>query len=274
MRKDYKPVADELAELDEDGYVEEFWSRQWDGRHESPPSEDVPHREEYRIMQPFLQKLPKGARILDAGCGMGEWTVFLTDLGFDVIGLDVSERTLGRLKDLLPKYNFNVGDIRKTEYADGTFDACFSWGVFEHFERGLSDCIREAARILSPGGFLFVSVPFQNWRHILRDSGPLAAWDELFDSQTGYATDVRFYQWRLTKAELHRELAIADLVVHRVTETSKEHGVHRWMQWDFTWFKEGSLSFRLVRRVFSYILPAKYISHMILAVAQKPPVTS
>ena len=33
---------------------------------------------------------------------------------------------------------FMVETIRKTGFADGYFDAYFSWGVFEHFENGLS----------------------------------------------------------------------------------------------------------------------------------------
>ena len=51
-------------------------------------------RPEYRVMAPYLRQLPPSARMLDGGCGLGEWTVNLSRLGYRVLGLDISEETV------------------------------------------------------------------------------------------------------------------------------------------------------------------------------------
>ena len=269
MRKDYIPAKSYTGTTDEISFVEDFWTRRWENRSEIPASGLVSRREEYRIMQPYLRALPVGSRILDGGCGMGEWTVFLADQGFEVAGLDISRATISRLKTLLPEYTFRWGDLRRTEFSDSTFDAYFSWGVFEHFENGPGDCIGEAFRILKPGGLLFISVPFHNRRLIVHGtrhrgkSGP----PPVLQGNPGHSD--RFYQWRFTQPELRRELEDRSFRVHGVRPIAKAQGVHRWMQWDFRLFREGGLPFKLCRRLFTPIMPAAYISHMILAIAQK-----
>jgi SAM-dependent methyltransferase len=117
-----------------------------------------------------------------------------------------------------------MGDIRSTGFPDATFDAYFSWGVFEHFESGLQDCVREAFRIVKPGGLLFVSVPLDNLRHAILGSlaRPRQAEDRL-----------RFYQWRLTRAELARELGIGGFEVLDVQPINKRQGVLRSLHHEF-----------------------------------------
>ena len=177
--------------------------------------------------------------------------------------------TLSWLKEHLPGYEFARGDIRATPFLDARFDAYLSWGVFEHFENGLGECISEAHRILKPGGLLCVSVPYQNWRHILRDSRHLTKWDPEFDSKSGYTGSYRFYQWRLSREELRRELELHGFQVLQLKSIHKEQGVQRWLQWDFPLFKEGSVMFKVLRRAFSWILPSWYVSHMIVGVARR-----
>lgn len=269
MRKDYVVVGKgEVADLEED-FVERFWTRHWDSVAKTPNVGTVGRSDEYRAMLPYLERLPPGSQMLDGGCGMGAWTVFLSSQGFNVVGLDISERTITRLKELLPRHRFVCGDIRRTSFHDGSFDAYLSWGTFEHFENGLGECVREARRVLKPGGLLFVSVPHQNWRHILRDSRALHKWDSTYDPTHGYRQPQRFYQWRLTRPELHRELELGGFRVLEIKRIGKRHGVYRWLQWDFRLFREGTTLFKLVQLAFSLVMPAGFISHMILAVAEK-----
>lgn len=266
MKKDYVVISEEQTVTDERTYIENFWTKRWDKRTQLPKAESVAKREEFRLMQPFLEQLPARSRILDGGCGMGEWTVFLTNLGFQVVGLDISKRTIERLEELLPNYQFVHGDIRQTEFADASFDTYFSWGTFEHFESGLGECVQEAYRILKPGRFLFVSVPFQNWRHILRDIRPLHKWDEYSDIQRG--TPMRFYQWRLTRPELEQELAIRGFRVLNVIPLGKKEGLKRTLHHDFG-IKRGSSLNRKITRWLRRIVPKSWVAHMIIAVAQK-----
>jgi len=269
MKKDYVPVRAEETSLDEIELVEQYWTAIWEQSRGDPATHalGVTQHEEHRIMAPYLDRIPNG-RILDGGCGLGEWTVGLSACGYTVYGVDISRKTIAALRARFPQHHFSCGDIRHLDFADDFFDLYFSWGVFEHFEDGLEACVTEASRILRPGGYLLVSVPFQNWRHILRDCRPLSTWDQNYEVERGYKTPMRFYQWRLTKPELHRELALRGFSVERICAIHKQAGISRWLEWDVR-LKPGTRMFRLAQRAIARWIPAGYVSHMILAVAQK-----
>jgi 2-polyprenyl-3-methyl-5-hydroxy-6-metoxy-1,4-benzoquinol methylase len=260
MRKDYMNSSDS-SDMDETGFVEAHWTKIWE--QEGGPQgriDRIARQDEYSLMAPYLRKLPKEASILDGGCGMGDWVLSLVREGFDVTGLDLSRKTVAQLQALFPEAKFAAGDIRSTEFPDSTFDAYFSWGVFEHFENGPQDCIREAVRILKPGGMLFVSVPHDNLRQALRTT---------LESHNTQAERLRFYQYRFTRSELARELAMAGLNVERVQPIHKRQGLlrslHHGLGLPYHWVFTRGLAAALAPFV-----PGSMISHMILAVARKP----
>lgn len=221
-------------------------------------------------MRPFLDRLEPGSRILDGGCGMGEWTACLAGQGFKVVGVDIRARTIERLIAWFPHLQFVRADLRDTHFEPRSFDAYFSWGTFEHFEAGLAGCVAEAHRILKPGGWLFVSVPYQNWRLILRESRLLERWDESFDRRAGYGTPQRFYQWRLTRPELRRKLELHGFKVHSTTPVDKLTGAGRMLQSDLPpLFVKGSRPYNAACKALALVTPAWFISHMILAVAER-----
>lgn len=269
MRKDYLPVSDAALAADETAFVEQYWTNNWKENTQAHDVSALADREEYQLMRPFIERLPRGSRILDGGCGLGEWTVFFGQQGLDAVGLDLSAETVRLLQTRFPERQFAHGDIRHTGFPDGSFNACFAWGTFEHFESGLGDCLNEVHRLLPPGGLLVMSVPFQNWRHTLRDRRPLARWDAGFDPRDGYRQPHRFYQWRFTRTELQRELELRGFRTHLVAPIGKSAGVGRWLQWDFPIARKGTRVFAIARRLFSMILPASYVSHMLLAVAER-----
>jgi ubiquinone/menaquinone biosynthesis C-methylase UbiE len=103
--------------------------------------------------------VPKGSRVLDAGCGAGMWVQFLREKGYAVEGLDFSSELVERLRRTYPDTQWTEGDIRRMPFADASFDAVFSWGVVEHDEAGPAAALREFFRILKPGGVAVVTVP-------------------------------------------------------------------------------------------------------------------
>jgi len=110
----------------------------------------------------FLRYLREGDRVLEAGCGFGKWLVYLARRGYDVTGIDSSELAVRCLKEFDASLQVEVGDVLHTGYPDGSFDAYISMGVVEHFEEGPMDLLREAHRVLKPGGLAFLSVPTVN----------------------------------------------------------------------------------------------------------------
>lgn len=106
---------------------------------------------------------PRAVRILDLGCGNGEFTVMLNLLGYDATGLDVNDRSL-RLARLLASENgmlpgtFVKGVPGRLPFDDKSFDLITMISSLEHIEdTTLAWLVPELARICT--GAVFVQVP-------------------------------------------------------------------------------------------------------------------
>jgi len=265
MRKDYIEVSERTSAMDETSFVADYWTKVWQGvGGPTAAIERVKRKEEFRIMMPYVATLAPGSRLLDGGCGLGEWTAYFSKLGYPTRGLDLSADTVANLKRIFPDGDYAVGDIRKIDMAEGAVDGYFSWGTFEHFEDGLDGCLGEAHRVLKPGGLLFVSVPFDNLRH------SVAACFGAQRRQAVRARGLRFYQWRLTRGELRLYLENNGFEVLALRPISKRQGVMRFLHhnlglhhdWRFT---------KLAAAAIAPFVWSGFIAHMLMAVARKRP---
>ncbi len=269
MKKDYSPVTNVEADLCQKSYARKFWASRWDASGIS--TEGLRRNAKYLIIQRYLKNLPRaGTRILDGGCGLGQWSILLAQDGFRGIGMDLCWPTLGRvISSVSSSARFIAGDLGHLPFKKGSFHAYFSWGAFEHDEAGLGASINEGLRVLDPGGLLFITVPYQNWRHILRDSRPLPKWDENYVSGIGYSSIMRFYQWRFRPEELRRELEMRGFTVLEIVPIDKAEGVMRMMHCEFGWLKPGTFIYNLLKRLLLWFLPASFVSHMLMIVGKR-----
>jgi len=100
--------------------------------------------------------LPKGARVLDVGCGRGVILGALADRGYEVHGVEVSEEA-ARGADSRAVVRI-AQTVDEADYPECHFDQVIIWHVFEHLAdpRGT---LQAVFRILKPGGRLIVAVP-------------------------------------------------------------------------------------------------------------------
>ena len=93
-------------------------------------------------------------RVLDVGCGPGELTQRLADLGAHVCAIDISERMveLTRARGI----DAQVADAEQLPFADDDFDCVFAAWVLYHVP-GLERAIDECVRVLKPDGRLVAS---------------------------------------------------------------------------------------------------------------------
>ncbi len=147
----------------------EMWDGIWRGtdyqEYWRAANEGVLARDYGKVFDKFLQG---GERLLEAGCGMGQVAVALNARGFECHGLDFARHAIDTLQRAFPNLPFKHGDIRSLPYPDLFFDGYVSLGVIEHFVEGQNLMLAEAARVLKPGGFVFVSVPALNSYRRLR----------------------------------------------------------------------------------------------------------
>lgn len=102
-----------------------------------------------------------GARVLDVGCGGGQFAIKLAGRFPDarVVGLDLSPEQVARARSrgasLRDRVTFVEGTAIALPFAAAEFDLVYSLGSLKHWpdrKRGLREC----ARVLAPGGRLWV----------------------------------------------------------------------------------------------------------------------
>ncbi len=139
--------------------TQEFWSEHW-------ADEDVDRLVRVASASPLTTlieaALPSAGRILEAGCGLGQYVILLRERGHAVTGADWSLDALHRCKAAAPSAPVAVMDLGRLAVKTGVLAAYISLGVVEHDEGGPGAIVAEAARVLGPGGKLLLSVPYWN----------------------------------------------------------------------------------------------------------------
>jgi SAM-dependent methyltransferase len=134
-----------------------------DARHEviAPPVLGAKVR--FDMLRQFLNPAP-GDRIIDLGCGSGRTLAWARDSGAELVGLDVSPFFA---PEAVARHDLVLGDLRRAPLRSGAFNKAWSLDVLEHLSRpALTDVLREAHRVLGPGGVLFV------YTHVRRNGWP------------------------------------------------------------------------------------------------------
>ncbi len=182
------------------------------------------------LLPPILKYLPPGSKVIEAGCGMGQWVIYLADKGYEIKGIDYSEKTISKLKKEFPEYDFEYGDILNFNINNSSVDAVLSWGVVEHFEEGPQNALKETYRILKKDGFLFITVPCKNYLNVILI--PLNILKELIVSNKSIRKILskklykkKFFQYEFRKNVFKNHLLQTGFDIVEILPVSHERGL-------------------------------------------------
>ncbi|WNG86380.1 class I SAM-dependent methyltransferase [Mycobacterium sp. ITM-2016-00317] len=95
--------------------------------------------------------------VLDAGCGPGHLTAYLTDLGLTVSGVDLVPEFVEHARTVRPGIDFTVGSVHSLAIPDGTLGGILAWYSLIHYRTTeLEAALAEFRRMAAPGAVLVV----------------------------------------------------------------------------------------------------------------------
>lgn len=251
--------------------------------------------------------LPPQASILEAGGGSGRWMKFLSDRGYRVTGTELSTADVARFRAAYPEIGYDIADIRALPYADASFDAVLSLGVFEHIIDGPGTAAAEMARVLKPGGLAFFTVPHANMlfrmervldrmkfallrSHLLRRMLGRQPLGYVRESETARLRETRrralpdlpvkfqfdpsrgvsFYEYRYTVAQAEALLTSAGFMIEAVHLLYGMDRIHQLFGRAAASVVNGGVRLNLLGQAIDRLLPKSSTAHMVLLVARVP----
>ena len=126
---------------------------------------DPSHRPMYLAsVLELLRELPAGSRVLDAGCGGGDFAVGLHEAGYEVLGSDGSQSAIraARARGFGRFEQASLYDNLLEPFGNPDIAAIVSVEVIEHLYSPLT-FVRRAHEALPDGGLFIVTTPYWGW---------------------------------------------------------------------------------------------------------------
>jgi ubiquinone/menaquinone biosynthesis C-methylase UbiE len=132
-----------------DSVAKEYAETFSDEHEKKPKDQEILHR--------FSQEIGDRKPVWDLGCGPGQTTRYLKNLGIEISGLDLSEKILGQARTIHPEIHFQKGNILELDFENDSIAGAVAFYAIVHFtEKQVGIACREVFRVLEPGGiFLF-----------------------------------------------------------------------------------------------------------------------
>lgn len=183
----------------------QFWPAYWKSASGQFDTRYIP---EYPFLTAHLR--PADA-VLDIGCGRGDLVRELLKNGYRARGIDFDADSILDSVKHQGHFPYDIGNLNHLPYRDNTFDAVLLAGTIEHVYAGPQKGFSEAYRVLRPGGFLVLTIPYINFvRKLLL---PFYFCRDAVMSRYPNEREKRFFQWVFTYSEVKHMLAAASFSI-------------------------------------------------------------
>jgi ubiquinone/menaquinone biosynthesis C-methylase UbiE len=169
--------------------------------------------DDVKLLEELVARLPKGAKVLDAGCGAGVPVTRILDRCFEVTGVDFAEAQIEMARQLVPNATFICHDIVDLDLPDSSFDAICSYYAIIHIPRQEHPkLLQNFHRMLKPGGLVLLCLGASDIEHDIDENyhGSPMYWSH-FDAETNV---------RLT-GEVGFEIILSKLIADSTYPASK-----------------------------------------------------
>ena len=177
-------------------------------------------------------KYKKHGKLLDFGCGSGEFLVRISNYGFQCIGIDPSSPAIKFLKKRLSENIINnvtaiVGNENFLFKPNGKFDLIISGETLEHIKND-EKVVGGFYKSLKKGGICIITVPAhqERWTEVDKHAGHYRRYKKkglksLFKNEGFVILDV-FY-WGFPLGYLWEKFVLHPLFINKIRYQSKEN---------------------------------------------------
>lgn len=238
----------------------------------------------------FFYSLPNKKTFLDIGCSVGDTLIVAKNLGYKLVhGIEINQEAVSiaqnKFKDDSSAKIFH-GSADQIPLQDQVIQFAICCEVLEHVPESLrSKVVAEIFRVLSPGGRLVITVPFNGMFSILDPSNVRFRLPKIFDffsrliggknRDQGFANQKHGVVWHhhFSKAELEQMLTPYFNIISMRWRGGFLSPVLEWLAFPFQRFQlYQNPVFKLIKSIqnFDYRLQwGKFFSYNVLIVLEK-----